>query len=119
MTQTKLVRCNLTTGAILQYYDVPTADLADYLASNPAIVQGDGDEKTHYVLNRVVVPRPACPAVLTGSDFTALPTPCVIRINGTDHPATVAAVKLSLGPGVYDITVSAFPYLDGKFTLRV
>lgn len=104
------------TGRILHFAEVPAAML---VIQDDDIVYGKADPETDYVLDRTIVPRPANNTVLAGTLLNGLPQPCVITINGTVYQCVDDHANLSLPPGEYRITVSAWPCLDANFTLRV
>jgi hypothetical protein len=98
--------------------DDETMALTKQYATQPW-VEGEWDGEAYYVDNGQVVERPACPAKLNGLKLTKLPAPCKIVINSTDYNVTEPTVDLEFDyPGVYKITVKAFPYLDGEFEIE-
>jgi hypothetical protein len=85
-------------------------------------VDGHYEDATHYIdlETKQAMERLSCPATLSGSVLSSLPTPCKITINGKAYDCVDATATLSFPqPGVYTITVTAYPYLDGHFEVTV
>jgi hypothetical protein len=82
-------------------------------------IEGHFEAATHYVVDGAAIPRPANNTLLSGTLLNGLPQPCAIAINGTVYQCADDHADLSLPPGEYRITVSAWPYIDANFTLRV
>jgi hypothetical protein len=83
------------------------------------IVVGTADAATEYILDRTIVPRPACLAVMEGTTISNVPIPASIVINGRAYACADALVTLTLPAGEYEIRVVSWPYLDGIFTVRI
>jgi hypothetical protein len=84
-----------------------------------AQVVGQVDLLAHYAPGGDITPRPGNPAALNGHTLSSLPAPCRISVNGEAFDCNEPSATLTLPPGEYPITVSAWPYLDANFTLRV
>lgn len=113
---TTITQYDPATGRATMWASVPVAMIH---IQQDNIVVGRVDPATEYVLDRTIVARPACPAVLTGATLSALPAPCVLAINDAVYQCDDDHAELSLPPGEYRIKVSAWPYLDADFILRV
>jgi len=76
----------------------------------------DVSDLLHFVQDGAIVERPASPAVLDGLLLRQLPVPSTITIDGVAYPCTDDYCELSFAlPGVYQISVSAWPYHDAYF----
>lgn len=104
-------------GRILHFAEVPSSML---VLQDDDIVYGIADPETEYVLDRTIVPRPPCPASFAGSVLTGLPVPCTLTINGQVYDVTEATVTLDFPhPGLYEIRVACWPYLNATFSVRI
>ena len=75
---------------------------------------------THYVRNGRLRLRPGNTAALAEGRLSNLPAPCVIVINGKRYDCVDRTAELDFTyPGVYSITVEAFPHLNAEFTVTV
>lgn len=72
-----------------------------------------------YVANGAIVSRLPNPATITGTSLSNLPAPCTIHVEDEAYGCDEATATLSLPPGEYRVTVSAWPYLDAVFEVRV
>lgn len=72
-----------------------------------------------YVVDAVLTPRPANPATLTGNVLNNLPVPCIIYINSKAYVCDESVATLRLDPGEYRVAVTAWPYQDAHFTVRI
>ncbi|MBB2918111.1 hypothetical protein [Cupriavidus alkaliphilus] len=78
------------------------------------------DGATHYVKEGALVERPVNTARLDGMTLRDLPVPCVIVIDGARYDCDEPLAELDLsGPGMYAVTVEAFPALDASFVVEV
>lgn len=107
------------TGRIIGTPRLPPKGLETYINDNVTMIFETGDPLTQWVSGGELLDRPANPAILAGTLLNGLPQPCAIAINGTVYQCADDHADLSLPPGEYRITVSAWPYLDANFTLRV
>lgn len=105
-------------GKILRWGHCPEEDVQLQAQGDEQTVLGEGNPATHYVANGKIATRPASSATLTGATLTNLP-PCDIRLNGQTYRCEDGQANLSLPPGEYRVTVSAWPCLDANFTVRV
>lgn len=81
-----------------------------------ALIEAQASIATDYVLDGVVTPRPANPATVDGLTLSNLPVPCTITIDGQEYACGDDTAELSFTqPGVYRVTVSAWPMLDVTF----
>lgn len=64
--------------------------------------------------------RPACPAVLEGLMLRGVRPGSTIAIEGQLYECTEGGdVELSFQfPGTYEVTVTRWPYLDGRYTVE-
>jgi hypothetical protein len=100
-------------GRILYVGSVP-ASMLDLQGEN--IVAGEADPLLDYVAGGAITQRPANPAVLDGMTVRALPSPCVVTVEGIAHDCTDPTAELSFShAGTFTVTVSAFPALDATF----
>ena len=106
-----------TPGRISSYTVMPA--YMDGGDDAPGLVVLEQPAPGAYVLDGAIAARPANPTILTDTLLNGLPQPCTIAINGTVYHCADDHADLSLPPGEYRITVSAWPYLDANFTLRV
>jgi hypothetical protein len=82
-------------------------------------IDGAWDSKTHYVSNGQAVARLANTATIDGLTLLNLPVPCKIVINSTVYDCTEPTADLEFDyPGVYKVTVEAFPYLNAEFEIE-
>jgi hypothetical protein len=109
------------TGRILM--SGHTTDEINYIKTMPGhhVVEGaEADRENDYVDDGVVLPRPACPAVLTGNELSNVPVPALLTINGKPYNTTEADITLAFPkPGAYKVVVEAWPYLDGTFEINI
>lgn len=104
-------------GRVLFIGDVPESMLA---LQGERVFVGEIDGALEYVNAGNKQPRPANPAMLAGQTLHNLPVPCVIKINKQEYPCNEASAMLDFTyPGLYRITVRAFPFLDGVFEVQV
>lgn len=60
--------------------------------------------------------RPQNPATINGMVLSNLPVPCVVAIKGVKSQSYESELTLSFTyPGVYDVCIEAWPYLDRIF----
>jgi len=72
------------------------------------------------VRNGAVCPRPEMRLRVAGNILYGVPRGGVLTIEGQRYEADGSAIELEFGlPGVYQIAVSAPPYLDGGITYEV
>jgi hypothetical protein len=81
-------------------------------------IEGRWDSNIYYVYNGEACLRPPCPAALESNRIVNLPTPCVIDINGVHYDCNEDTAEIDLGLGAHQITVLAFPYLNGVFNVE-
>lgn len=91
------------------------------IGKNLTWLQTDSEpsSSSQYVANGQIATRPASIATLTGTTLSTLPQPCDIRINEVTYHCEDGQANLTLPPGEHKVTVSAWPYLDTNFTVRV
>lgn len=83
-------------------------------------VKGHGaSARTHHVVGGAAVPRPANPALLSGTTLSALPVPSTVTINGIAYTVDDGELEMIFPrAGTYAISVaSPFPFLDASFTI--
>jgi hypothetical protein len=77
-------------------------------------------DSTHYVAHGKMVPRPACPAMLSGQTLRRVPVPSTVIIGNIRYSTDEADVEMTFQfPGTYKVAVQAFPFLDGNFAVTV
>lgn len=104
-------------GRVLFIGDVPESMLS---LQGEGIFVGEIDGATQYIVAGGKHPRPANPARLMGQNLHDLPVPCVIKINKKEYPCNEASAQLNFTyPGLYRVTVQAFPCLDASFEVQV
>ena len=82
-------------------------------------IEGSFHWDTHYVNNGVAVPRPECPATLSGSTLYNVPVPAQVIINQSVYDTTEETVELSFNlPGTYVVKVISWPHLPKEFTVE-
>lgn len=80
-------------------------------------VNGVGDRSIHYIKDGVITDRPEQKTTLEGSMLKNLPVPCQIHVNGEVYECTDSQAELEFDlPGMYQITVTAWPFLDMEFS---
>lgn len=78
------------------------------------IVDAEGDEVQPEEWEIAI--RPVSPAKIDGSRLYDLPVPCVVKINDKEYPCDEDHADLEFNlPGVYNVSVLAFPLLDASF----
>lgn len=105
-----------STGEIVNHgrcLTVPAPDDPDL-----AVLEGEYEYPRHYIVEGAAAPRPEMPAHREGLTVSGIPVPAVVIIDGLCYPVEDGEVTLDLPlPGVYDVRIVAFPYLD--WTARV
>lgn len=77
------------------------------------ITQGDVDPNVQYIANGVVVDRPNQATNYEGGRLVNVPVPSVIFVNDIKYEGTEDTIDFDFTyPGLYKISVIAFPYLD-------
>ena len=72
---------------------------------------------THYVAGGEVTQRPKMGAAILGDVLSGVPEGATITIEGSNYTADGSDVILEVSlPGVYEITVTKWPYLDEELT---
>lgn len=105
-------------GRILRSGFCPDGMEALQAKEGESMVPETADLDKHHVVDGAIAERPANPAILIGATLLNLPVPCVVSINGREYDCDEATADLFFTHvGTYEITVSAFPYLDAKFTV--
>lgn len=131
MTPTKYLIYD-ATGAILRTGSTTSTDIALKAGAGEYAIESEPyPPETHYVVDGRPVERPACPGYLE-RDPVAANDIDVARISGIPAGALVTVVETEQSaynnatfieftfdtPGTYTVTVEAFPYLDGEFTIH-
>ena len=119
------------TGRILRHVWGSSLVIASPIndAETEDSVEGIPRLEYDYVIDNIITPRPAqqttlsnAPVIANGIDSTAiqqLPIPCTVSMNGEVYEVTDGLLELSFDtPGEYQVTVTAFPYLDKTFTIE-
>ena len=77
-----------------------------------AVVEGDYDNLSYYILNGQPTERPASPVTLSDLTLLGVPTGSTLTINGVSYPAE-GDVELEFPlPGTYRLRVECWPYKD-------
>ncbi len=108
-------------GRFLQRLEGPSA-----LVIEPFLAQWDGDhapgvlDETWWYYGGKARKRQTCPAVLDGLTLCGVRPGSVITIEGKQYECTEGGdVELSFQyPGTYEITVTRWPYLDGRYVVE-
>ena len=106
-------------GKILRTGECPEDMVPLQAQPEEAVVGLASHQDTQYVLQGAVLDRPDNPATLVGTALFNLPVPCQITVNGLAFDCDQASATLTLPPGEYALQVTAWPYLDANFTVRV
>lgn len=80
-----------------------------------------GYTNEHHMPDGEIVPtlRPPCPATASDRTLLNLPTPCRVQVEDTVYDCDETTVELEFDqPGSYKVTVFAWPYLNGEYTLE-
>ena len=102
----------LPTGEIVGFETNTKPPSESYILAH----EGSRDYSKHYVYEGRIITRPSNPAVLIDTTLSALPTPCMIIINGKPYECTDDTAEVDFTyPGVYKIKVVSFPFLDIEF----
>lgn len=125
---TPFTRYDPATGEIIETGDMSVAALDRLEAGGWTCLRQKSQPAVHYVDISGEAPRrrcrKACPAVLTGSTFSNLPSPCTVMITDETFERTCIscddqALALTFDyPGTYVLTVRAPAYTDGVFTIE-
>lgn len=100
--------------------DFMAAEQLAHVVAGGGFIEGTGNPDTEYVLDGVLVPRPASPVTLSGQTLDNLPASYVVVIDDTEYPGTSPQCELGFtNPGTYTVTVKAFPYLDAHYEVSV
>jgi len=138
MTTARLAKVDRATGQIVGYISGESADLARDNVQE-LLLLGDWDRLKHYLPPEAAIEIPVCiatpvlrPAMEAVADkaqitadgadtvtITGLPVPCVATIDGTDYSVDDGSLTFATTePGLHEITIVAWPYLDGVFAIR-
>lgn len=80
------------------------------------MIEGRGIPSVNYVKDGKLAVRPFMQAERELNVLKNLPVPCQIVINGAVYDCDEPTVELEFDqPGVYNITVRAWPYIDKEF----
>lgn len=115
MNLVKLTKYDKQTGRVLFSMDVIPTQVELHAEDS---CEGAVNGLTHYIVNGVAVPRPKMGLVRNGSKINNLPVPCQIFINNAVYDWDDSGIDLDLTyPGVYKITVRAFPFIEESFEI--
>lgn len=104
------------SGRITSFMTVPDS-MVNLQTDN--VMFGRSDPATEYVLDRTIVPRPVCPATLSGTVLSTMPAPCTLFINAVPYEVDEDTVTLTFPrAGTYRLRVVAWPHLDGNFVIE-
>jgi len=117
----KVIKFDPADGRIVSVSSYPGLLVYDH----PYLVQGIGlaaeddaevSDAAHFIRAGEVVTRSAMPVVRDGLHLAGLPVPCGVTINGAEYSVDDGALELAFPqPGTYQVTLSAWPYLDTSF----
>lgn len=80
------------------------------------MIEGRGIPSVNYVKDGVLAVRPFMQAERELNVLKNLPVPCKIIINGTEYDCNESTATLEFNqPGIYNIIVRAWPYIDKEF----
>ena len=107
---------NSTTGQIggvhSGYQDAESVLSQIFMTGMDAVVEGEYDNRTNYILNGRPTERPASPVTRTDLTLFDVPNGATLWINGVSYAAE-GEVELEFPlPGSYSLRVECFPYLD-------
>jgi len=131
----KAIVYNITTGEILKIVDMPEEFIPYQLNDNEAFLEINEHvlDTTHYVLNGSVIPRPIQETKLSKTTLTADGIDIITITNAPDGTFTAVNVITkdtitgtingldtfsTTIVGTYNITVTAWPYLDFETTIE-
>jgi hypothetical protein len=116
---------NSTTGQIggvhSGYQDAESVLSQIFMTGMDAVVEGEYDNRTHYILNGQPTERPASPVTRTDLTLQGVPAGSTLTINGERYDAE-GDVELEFPlPGTYRLRVEAWPFKDweGEVTVPV
>lgn len=77
-------------------------------------------DETWWLRGGQALRRPACPVVTVGLTLRGVRPGSNITIEGQQYPCAEGGdVELSFQfPGTYEVTVTRWPYLDGRYTIE-
>ncbi|MEY2680633.1 MAG: hypothetical protein RL661_864 [Pseudomonadota bacterium] len=112
---------NSTTGQMggvhSGYQDAESALSQIFMAGMDAVIEGEYDNRTHYILNGQPTERPASPVTIDGRTLSDVPPGSTLWIDGESYEAE-GDVELDFAmPGTYKLRVVCFPYLDWEYDL--
>ncbi|PRP71512.1 hypothetical protein BUE93_05805 [Chromobacterium amazonense] len=106
------------SGRIVQTGRSRPENLALEIEAGKAMLEGEADPATQYVVNQTLTPRPPNPARLDGLCLRALPAPCQIVIDDTVYDCPDTECELSFAhPGLHRVGVEAFPLQSAYFEI--
>jgi hypothetical protein len=112
---------DLATGEILRFVSGPPETLPLQASEGQGWLNTTSVQKDVFVKDGQIVSRPRCTATLDGMVLKGLPVPCTVTIGDDVHTVTEGSgegVELEFGyPGTYTVSVTAWPYLEKKFTV--
>lgn len=104
-------------GRIVVTASIPESGFNHLYKDSKDIARGVGVTAEHYVKDGQIIDRPTQATTLDGPTLNNLPIPCQIQINGQTYACQDDHAELGFDlPGVYTITVTAWPFLDAEFT---
>ena len=107
---------NSTTGQIggvhSGYQDAESVLSQIFMTGMDAVVEGEYDNRTNYILNGRPTERPASPVTRTDLTLFDVPNGATLWINGVSYAAE-GEVELEFPlPGSYSLRVECWPYKD-------
>ena len=98
-------------GRILWNVEIDEAYIE--VADDKAFIEGQGDWNTQFVLQGRLTERPTFPIELSRTQLLHVPKGAIIEIEGKQYEADGSDIDLEFDvPGVYELKVSHWPYLD-------
>jgi hypothetical protein len=117
---------NSTTGQMggvhSGYQDAESVLSQIFMTGMDAAVEGEYDNRTHYILNGEPTERPTQSTTLDGRSLTGLPVPATLHIDGETYTVDNGEAELEFPlPGTYRLRVEAWPFKDweGEVTVPV
>lgn len=81
------------------------------------VVEGEYDNRTHYIFNGQPTERPASPVTIDGRTLFNVPPGSTLWIDGEQYDAEGDVELDFVMPGTYKLRVVCFPYLNWEYEL--
>lgn len=84
-----------------------------------AVLEGHYESEVYFVSNGKAVRRPELQVTLQGTEFSNIPLPATLSINGKEYVVNESTVSLTFDqPGAYILRLESWPYLPKEFTIE-